>query len=557
MSRLRALGPVLRLIPGARPGAWAGGALLSLAATLSALALLGLAGWFITAMALAGASVATALAFNFVIPSVLIRVLAFLRTGARYGERLLTHDAALAMLARLQVRLFRGWAAAGAAERLARFPARLLFRLTLDIDALQSLYLRLLVPALVAGGVLLLLAGVALVTLPLLWAAVLLLPGLAGLALPLLTWRAAERPARRHQHGVEVLRGRVIQLVSGKVDLVMAGRLPRAEEEIAAADRYVAAQDDALNRADVRAGGGFSLLRSLLFVVVLGVFGWLAPRDAALAPILAACLLIAIAALEPFAALRRGAIEFGRTLMAARRIAPRLGPVPVAPRPARPDESSGLAVELRRAIPPHGGPITLRVAKGEHVALIGPSGAGKSTLLSLIAGAASAPPGRVTAARATLITQRTDLFHDTLRGNLLLAAPGATDADLLTALTAAGLAQVVAGLPQGLDTMLGEQGLGLSRGQGRRLALARLFLRDAPLWLLDEPTDGLDGATARDVMARLRVQGAGRTLIIATHMRREADGATRLIGMARGRIIADALAESADGRRMSTALRPD
>ncbi|RYY85787.1 MAG: ABC transporter ATP-binding protein, partial [Comamonadaceae bacterium] len=128
------------------------GAALACLTVLTGMALLGLSGWFISATALAGLSASTAFMFDVFMPSAGIRLLAVGRTASRYGERLVTHDATFAVLAALRVRLFRGWAQAGAARELAARPARLLFRLTSDIDALESLYLRLVVPALAALG---------------------------------------------------------------------------------------------------------------------------------------------------------------------------------------------------------------------------------------------------------------------------------------------------------------------------------------------------------------------------------------------------------------------
>ncbi|OYW43121.1 MAG: ABC transporter ATP-binding protein, partial [Azorhizobium sp. 12-66-6] len=132
----------------------------------------------------------------------------------------------------------------------------------------------------------------------------------------------------------------------------------------------------------------------------------------------------------------------------------------------------------------------------------------------------------------------TELFQDSVRDNLRLAAPDATDAALWDALAAAGLAGPIRALPRGLDTLLGEGGLGLSGGESRRLALARLLLRAAPLWLLDEPTEGLDAATGRDVRTRVADHVGARTLVIATHIRREAEIADHLIIIDGGRILA-------------------
>ncbi|HVR54540.1 MAG TPA: ATP-binding cassette domain-containing protein, partial [Pseudorhodoferax sp.] len=191
------------------------------------------------------------------------------------------------------------------------------------------------------------------------------------------------------------------------------------------------------------------------------------------------------------------------------------------------------------------------------------SGAGKSTLLALAAGELLPLAGQVAVGPACLMTQRSELFADSLRENLLLARPAADDAALWQALQAAGLDAFVRGLPAGLDTRLGEGGLGLSGGQARRLALARLLLRDAPLWLLDEPTEAVDAATARDVLARLAMAATGatgaggRSLLLATHLRREAALADRLVLLAQGRIAADLRRGDPAFERLLMQLRPD
>ena len=134
------------------------------------------------------------------------------------------------------------------------------------------------------------------------------------------------------------------------------------------------------------------------------------------------------------------------------------------------------------------------------------------------------------------LPQQPALFHDSVRANVNLQQRELDDAQIWQALDAAGLHEVMAARPDGLDEMLGEGGLGLSRGQARRLALARLFLADSDFWLLDEPTDGLDSATAADVLQRLEQALRGRTAVIATHMRREAALADRLVTLDQGRV---------------------
>ncbi|MFK8252499.1 amino acid ABC transporter ATP-binding/permease protein [Ancylobacter terrae] len=576
MSRARPLRAVLGLFLRERPLALAGGGLLAAATVLSGIALLGISGWFITATALAGLTTAGAAVFNVFTPSAGIRLFALTRSVARYGERLVTHDATLGVLAGLRERLFRGWAAPGAARELALRPARLLFRLTGDIDALDSLYLRILVPmgaalaAALAVGLVLGGLGLWLGIGAALWLAV------AGLGLPLLAARLSRKAQRRRAHAMEALRARAVDLVAGQSELAMAGRLGAQRGTVMAADTRLAAADDALNRVETGIGAGFGIASALLVAATLLAVAALAQAGAIDAPAAMLGVTVALAALEPFAALRRGALEIGRTLLAVRRIGPRLAPQPEPAAPALPP--APLAVRLAATEVRHAGaarPVlsgaSLRVDSGEHVALVGPSGAGKSTLLALIAGEIAPSEGRVEARPGTLLTQRTELFEDSLADNLRLADPAADDARLIEALVAAGLPVVGPDadtatadggvrpllLPRGLDTRLGEGGLGLSGGQKRRLALARLFLRDTPLWLLDEPTEGLDGPTARDVMARLKARAEGRTLLIATHIRREAAIADRLVRIEGGRIIGEARRGEAAFDALLASLRPD
>ncbi|SFV29921.1 thiol reductant ABC exporter subunit CydC [Hyphomicrobium facile] len=537
------------------------GMLISTATILSGIALLGLSGWFITATAIAGMSAATALAFDVFSPSAGIRFFALARTASRYGERLITHDATLGTLAELRERLFRGSSERRAAEELRMRPAKLLFRITQDVDALDSLYLRVLVP-LGAAFAAALAIGVALGLLhPVVGLAAGAFLIATGLAVPLLAARAAERPARRRAHALEVLRSRVIDLVSGQTELVMAGRLTAQRGKIADADRKLANADDRLNFVETAVFAAFGIANAILIAAMLLVVAALAKSGNISAPVASFAVLIVVAALEPFAALRRGAIELGRTRLAARRIGPRL--LTVAS-PQRSDPPDGIAVSLDHVSVRHEHApqlllrdLSLSLRSGERLALIGESGAGKSTLLGVIAGEIPIEDGKVVSVPGTLLTQRTELFADSLRDNLRLADPTADDSQILHALTAAGLGAYIAGQPKGLDTRLGEGGLGLSGGEARRLALARLFLRDTRLWLLDEPTEGLDGATARDVIARLKANASGRTLVIATHIQREAEIADRLLIMKRGHVVASPRRGEAAFETALAALRQD
>ena len=562
MKAWRDLRAIAETLPGSQRRRLALGAALAAVTVLMGMGLLGLSGWFITATALAGLQPATAIGFDVFMPSAGIRLLALGRTGARYAERLVTHDASFGALAALRERLFRGWARPDAARQLLARPARLLFRLTADVDALESMYLRLLVPAGAAIGAVLL-AGVVL-GLVNLWMGLLLATWSIGLG-GVLTWsvaRRATRPAVRRAQAIEALRACAVDLVAGQTELLMAGRLDAQRDALATADRHLAAADLALNRIEARAGMAHGIVATLSLVGVLLAVGAQVGEGAIGAPTAALALLVALTATEPLAALRRGALDAGRTWLALRRLAPRVAAAPQAEQGRLP--TGGLGVTLTDVIAVHPGSrtptlqhLSLTLIAGEHVALVGSSGAGKSTLLGLVAGELAPQCGCVRAQPHCLLTQRTELFNDSLRDNLRLADPGASDARLWAVLQTAGLAHDVRAMSAGLDTVLGEGGLGLSGGQSRRLALARLLLRDVPLWLLDEPTEALDPATAHDVLQRLRAQAAGRTLLIATHLRREAALADRLLCMNDGRIVADMRRRAPGFDAALSALRPD
>lgn len=542
MNNLQYLNSILSLFFATHKRALLVGIASATATVIAGIALLGLSGWFITATAIAGLSIASAMVFDVFMPAAGIRFLAIFRTGARYVERLITHNTTLLILAALRERLFRSWAKPAIADLLLKRPARLLFRLTLDIDALDTLYLRVIVPLGAALATVLLLAIALGLMHPVfgISAAGLLL--LVGIGLPLLASFRAEKPMRRRAKGTEALRARVIDMVAGQTDLIMAGRMPAQIKAVQRADDYIASSDRTLNRIEILTGTGLGILHAALLSGGLVVAGLLVYSGNISAPVAALALLIILGAIEPFMALRRGAIELGRTIIAARRIVPQL---------AQPDKTielqppiEGLAIRLKGVKVRHQGApayalddVSLDIKPGERVAIIGTSGAGKSTLLNVLAGEIEVEHGIVQTLPIRLMTQRTELFHDNLRNNLGFANPNSSDSDLIKALYNAGLKEFFEKQPEGLNSNLGEGGLGLSGGQARRLALARLFITDVPVWLLDEPTEGLDSLTAEDVTSRLESLAQGRTLLIATHIQREARLCDRIIILEQGKIV--------------------
>ena len=507
------------------------GIMMSAITLVCGLALLGLSGWFITASSLAGLTVATALAFDVFIPSATIRFLALARTASRYGERLTTHDATLSVLADLRVQLFKGWAASKqAAGRLLKRPTQLLFRLTVDVDALDGLYLRVLVP-ITASLIVTVLAGIALglwIT-PVLGAALVVWLVLIGLVVPVLVSLKAQRAARMKSYALESLRARSIDLIAGQTDLLMTNQIEKQCTLIMKADQFLSEADQKMNKLEVLLGFVQGLASTLLLAGTLLICAILTQSLVLGVPMVAFALLLVFAIFEPFIPIRRAAIEFGRILFAAKRLAPQLDEQPTTLLQSYDQLSDRQILKISQvsfAYPKTDrqilNNINLELYQGQRIALVGYSGSGKSTLLSLISKELVPDTGTVASTRFSILTQQTELFQDSLKGNLLLANPAATEQQLWDALENAGLADTVKQLPDGLNTWLGEGGLGFSKGQARRLALARLLLREAPLWLLDEPTEGLDAQTADDVLTRLLIKSEQKSLLIATHLQREA-----------------------------------
>jgi ATP-binding cassette subfamily C protein CydC len=202
--------------------------------------------------------------------------------------------------------------------------------------------------------------------------------------------------------------------------------------------------------------------------------------------------------------------------------------------------------------------VSFHIQPGEHVAVVGATGAGKSTLLALLMRGWDPSSGTVRMNRAdvrdfdlrdlrahtAVLPQHVHVFNETLRDNVRLARPQATDDELLAVLARAGLADFVAHAPRGLDTRLGEQGTRMSAGERQRLGLARLLLTDATLVLADEPTANLDARSERALLVTLCEWARGRTLVLVSHRRAALAHAERVFTLAAGRITAARTADS-------------
>lgn len=568
MNRVQGLRALLRLFwKQARVGMMTG-ALMAALTVLAGMALLGLSGWFISATAIAGLTMATAVAFNVFGPSAGIRLLALGRTACRYAERIVTHDVTLGVLASLRQRLFLGWSTPQAASRLLAHPATVLFRITTDVDALDALYLRVLVPVMVAvlssvfAGVLL---GVMDIYMGLFFALGLLC---AGCLPSYWAFRQAQALMDERVYHLENFRRESIDLVSGQVELLMTGTLSDAFERQQHTQKKLAEHDTRLGRIDAYTTFLQGVATQALMALAL-IAAWYLTREGRISvPQATLLVLVVLAASEPFAALRRGALDFARALIAVDRLAPRLAVAPASVQSQRAEgndaHDSEAAIMLRdvsvvhqHAATPVLSGLSLTIRPGERVAIIGASGSGKTSVLNVLAQELPVHSGSATLGSAGLLTQATYIFHDTVQANLRIARTRATEPDMWHALRVAGLDHDVHQMSGGLSTVLGENGAGLSGGQARRLALARLVLHNVPVWLLDEPTDGLDTATADRVMQAVMQAAKTRTVVMATHLYREARYAERLLLMKGGSIHADVRRGEPAFEALLFSLRPD
>ena len=471
---------------------------------------------------------------------VLVRFFGLARPLSRYADRLVSHDLALRGLGRIRAGVYGRIEPLAPGELEGYRRGDLLSRMVADVDALQGLYVRGLGPPVVA-----LLVGAAAVVctavvLPL--AAAILAAGLlvAGVAVPWLAAALARSAGRRQAALRGALTAELVETLRGAPELVLYGQEEQTLERIRRLDRDLAR---AARRDALAAGLGEALTILVAGLTVAGVLavGVSATAAGSLDAVLVATLaLLALASFDAVAPLAGAARELSATLASGRRVLELVDRAPAIRDPAHPVPAPGpqavVALEGVVAQYPSGdGPVLNRLdlvlAPGRKVALVGPSGVGKTTVTRLLLRFLDPAHGRVTIAgrdvreyaqadvrrHFALAGQEAWVFDSTIRENLRLARPDASDADLWAALRRARLAVWVASLPDGLDTAVGEEGSRLSGGQRQRLTLARALLADAPVLVLDEPTAHLDPATARAVMDDVLAAADGRSVLLITH----------------------------------------
>lgn len=482
------------------------------------------------------------------------------RAVFRYAERLVSHDGVLRMLADTRVAVYRRL------ERLAPAGLRttrrgdLLSRLVADVDALQDYWLRWLLPAGAAVMVSAVSVGFTAWLLP--EAAAALAVGLlaAGAGVPLVTGAVARRAERRLAPARGALATQVADLLTGTAELTVAGALPARTAETRRADGV-------LTRISSRAatatalGDGLTALVCGLTVAATALVGAQAVAAGRLDGVLMAVVVLTpLAAFEAVMGLPLAVQYRQRVHKSAERVYEVLdAPDPVR-EPERPRQApaSPFPLRLEGVRARHAGQhrdalagLDLTLDEGRRVAVVGTSGAGKTTLAQVLLRFLDAEAGTYTLGGVDaygtdgdsvrrlvgLCAQDAHLFDSTVRENLLLARKDATEAGLRDALGRARLIDWVDGLPDGLDTLIGEHGARLSGGQRQRLALARALLADFPVLVLDEPAEHLDLATADALTADLLAATEGRTTLLITHRLAGLDAVDEVIVLADGAVV--------------------
>lgn len=486
------------------------GIVMAVLAAVAGVALLGVAGWFLTGAALAGLGAAAG--FNYLVPSAAIRLAAVVRTGARHFERLWSHEAALNAVAEVRVRLFGMLVARDPREVRDLTTGEGVARLTGDVDALEDAVIRAPArPAALAGG----LVAVALALPAGVVPALLLAAGL--LALPGLATRVAaarvDRAAADAGVALAEAKAMMVERLEAATEIAVYGLGDAVAADVMAVTDRLDVARGRLARGEALLAGVLVMAGPLLAVLVAGAAALLgaAAETAALAA------LATVGGAEAQAAMVRARGRAAALAGAEARLAALAGPV------VERDAVAGDALVIAG----------VALAAGERLGLSGPSGSGKTRLLETLAGlrsdapealllggvAAADLPFAVLAERFALAGQAPVLIAGTVEDNLRLAAPGLDEAALWAALEVACLGDDVRAMPEGLRTWLGEGAGQLSGGQRKRLALARALLAGRRWLLLDEPTEGLDATTEAALVARLGawLEATGTGLVVASH----------------------------------------
>ena len=533
---MRALLPFLRLFKFAKLPLFLG-LVLMITGLASSIGLLTTSGWFLAATAIAGLGTL----FNFFYPSASVRGLAIGRTLFRYFEKLVTHDATFRILAKLRVQVFEKIIPLSPAVLNRYRNSDLLNRLVSDVDTLDSLYLRLIAPFITAIFVILAMCiGLSFVNAPLaLGLGVSLL--LLVLVIPTVFYLLGKKFGDKLVHSRALYRTQFLEFIQAQAELLLFNAEDKLKDNMAKTEANW--QADQQKEANL---SGFSTALSLfLNGLIIAAMLWFSSQaefgnDEYRMAFIALFTFAALASFEILMPLGSAFLHIGQVIASAERVTDIIEQQPLVTfnGKAEFDQNATTLIEAKdlsftyperqnRALEN----LNLTIQKGKKVAILGKTGSGKSTLLQLLVRNYDANQGQLFLAGKPIadyaedtlrsqfcfLTQRVHVFSDTLRQNLQFAsAVNISDEKMIEVLNQVGLGKLLE-KEQGLDIWLGDGGRPLSGGEQRRLGLARILLNDAPILLLDEPTEGLDRETERQILRLILAHAENKTLIMVTH----------------------------------------
>jgi ATP-binding cassette, subfamily C, bacterial CydC len=489
-----------------------------------------------------------------------VRFFGLSRPLGRYFERLTSHDLALRALGQARVRMYDVVEPLAPPQLGDRREGDLLSRFVADVDSLQNLHLRRTGPRLVALASGAVAVGVAAAILP--TAGVALAAGLltAGIAVPAATIALQRRAGSMEATARGELTAELVETMRGAQEIAVYGRVGERIGRLRDADSRLV-RNARLAAFSEGAGEGLRLLVIGATVAAVLALAVSAHAAGSLDRVLVATLaLLALASFEAVQPLAQGARELRETLAAGRRLLeladrePAVSDPPSpAPLPAEPFTVAleGVRAGYHDAASPVLEAIDIRLEPGRRIGLVGPSGAGKTTIANLLVRFLDPERGQVTLAgrdlreyrqedvrRAiSLAGQDSHLFSTTIRDNVALGRPEASDEEVEDALRRARILDWVRNLPDGWDTLVGEEGRELSGGQRQRLVIARALLADAPVLVLDEPTAHLDPATASELIDDVLDASRARTTLLITHREQGLERMDEVVRLERGVLV--------------------
>jgi ATP-binding cassette subfamily C protein CydC len=492
------------------------------------------------------------------LPMFLVQIFGISRATFRYLERLVSHNVTFKLLANLRTWLYGRLEPLSPARLLEHRSGDLLTRIVKDVEELENIYLRAFSPVVVAVAI----SALAFVTLylfdPTLAFVTLGFLALAGVGVPLLAGLLARSLGQRELELRAELGVQVVDGVQGLQDLLALGRASDQQRRISDLGQKLGRVQKRMSSIGGLQNALNDLTMNLAMATVLILAIPLVNEGGIPAVYLAFLALLTLGSFEVVQPLGTAFQFLGRSLGAGERLFEIADAEPQIVDPDNPlPPPADHTLEFDRVgfhyedEPPVLEEISFKVEPGSRVAIVGSSGSGKSTLANLALRFWDPTEGEVKLgghevrgyAQKDLrcyigvVAQDTHLFNETLRDNLLLARPDATDSKIEHALEQAQLIEFARHLPQGLDTPLGEQGLRLSGGERQRLAIARALLEDAPVLILDEPTANLDPATEHELLTTLYEPVPERSTLAITHRLVHMEQMDEILVLEGGRIV--------------------